>query len=161
MMSKEQKACDVVVAGHLCLDVLPDLTHVKLNAPNDFLVPGKLLDTGPTAISTGGPVSNTGLNLIKLGIDTSLMGKVGDDPFGNLIQLLLRQDWGVTQGMIVDKTVATSYTVVLTPHGYDRMFLHCPGANDTFCADDIDVDLVGKARLFHFGSPPLMRRVRG
>jgi sugar/nucleoside kinase (ribokinase family) len=40
----------------------------------------------------------------------------------------------------------------------DRIFLHHPGANDVFVADDVDFAVVADARLFHFGYPPLMRR---
>jgi sugar/nucleoside kinase (ribokinase family) len=41
----------------------------------------------------------------------------------------------------------------------DRFFLHCPGTNDIFSAEDIDYTLVGQAGLFHFGYPPIMRRM--
>jgi sugar/nucleoside kinase (ribokinase family) len=87
------------------------------------------------------------------------MGKVGDDPFGQMVQLILRQRWGVSEGLIVDPAATTSYSVVLAPGVMDRMFLHCPGANDTFCAQDIDYAMVARRRLFHFGYPPLMRRM--
>ena len=36
----------------------------------------------------------------------------------------------------------TSYSIVLAPPGIDRVFLHHPGANDTFCADDVNYALV-------------------
>jgi sugar/nucleoside kinase (ribokinase family) len=39
------------------------------------------------------------------------------------------------------------------------MFLHCPGANNTFGARDIDYGMLAEARLFHFGYPPLLRKV--
>jgi sugar/nucleoside kinase (ribokinase family) len=39
------------------------------------------------------------------------------------------------------------------------MFLHCPGANDTFGADDVDYKKLKGARIFHFGYPPIMRRM--
>ncbi len=39
----------------------------------------------------------------------------------------------------------------------DRIFLHDPGANDHFYAEDIRIDFVANSRLFHFGYPPLMR----
>lgn len=38
-------------------------------------------------------------------------------------------------------------------------FLHYPGANDTFGAHDVRYDLLRDARLFHFGYPPLMKRM--
>jgi len=39
------------------------------------------------------------------------------------------------------------------------MFLHYPGPNRTFGSKDIDYDLVARARVFHFGYPPLMDRL--
>ena len=61
--------------------------------------------------------------------------------------------------MIVDPHANTSYTVVINPPGIDRIFLHCPGANDTFSADDVRYDLLADVTLFHFGYPPLMKQM--
>jgi sugar/nucleoside kinase (ribokinase family) len=63
----------------------------------------------------------------------------------------------LAEGMIVDRGDATSYTLIVNPPNVDRIFLHCPGANDTFLASDVRYDLVDEVRLFHFGYPPLMR----
>ncbi|MEN8254953.1 MAG: carbohydrate kinase family protein [Verrucomicrobiota bacterium] len=149
----------VVVAGHICLDVIPDLDEMHLERPGDFYTPGALKIAKPAKISTGGPVSNTGLNLTKLGIDTSLMGKVGADAFGDMAQLLLKKEWGIENTLVVDDAASTSYTVVVNPKNFDRMFVHDPGANNTFKADDIDYGLVAQCDLFHFGYPPLMQRM--
>ncbi len=150
---------DAVVAGHLCLDIIPKIT----TPPEQFRAafgPGRLLDVGPVALSTGGPVSNTGLVMHKLGISTQLMGKIGDDLFGQAVrQVIGGIDPNLADGMIVDPDVATSYTLIISPPGIDRTFIHCPGANDTFGADDVRYDAVEQARLFHFGYPPLMRRM--
>ena len=149
---------DAVVAGHLCLDIIPDLTGNAQGKFETMFLPGRLLDVGPAAFSTGGPVSNTGLVLNKLGIETQLMGKVGDDLFGRAImQIVSSYGPHLADGMIVDKTVSSSYTIVINPPGVDRIFLHCPGANDTFRADDVRYDRLAEARLFHFGYPPLMK----
>jgi sugar/nucleoside kinase (ribokinase family) len=149
-----------VVAGHLCLDIIPDMAHSAGGQFETMFQPGRLLDVGPAAFSTGGAVSNTGLVLHKLGIPTQLMGKVGDDLFGQAIRHIVgAHSPHLAEGMIVDKTVSTSYTVVISPPGVDRMFLHCPGANDTFHADDVRYDLLAQASLFHFGYPPLMRSI--
>jgi len=118
------------------------------------------LEVGAAALSTGGAVSNTGLALHRLGLATRLVGKVGDDLFGRVIlDLLAQHDPGLAQGMIVAAGEVSSYTVVINPPAVDRIFLHCPGANHTFTADDIPYDLVANARLFHFGYPPLMRQM--
>ncbi len=159
MNMETRQRIEAVAAGHICVDLIPDLGRVRPEKPEDFFTPGKLVVSGPVKVSTGGPVSNTGLNLIKLGVPAALMGKIGKDPFGGMIRRLLAEEWGVTEGMIVDRQARTSYTVVLSPAGHDRMFLHDPGANDTFCAGDVDYGLVSQARIFHFGYPPLMRRM--
>ncbi len=152
--------CDAVVAGHICLDIIPDLSG---STPEQFrrtFVPGRLVQVGGAALGTGGPVSNVGLALHKLGLNVQLMGKVGDDAFGQIIrQLVAAVDPRLAGGMVVDGSVHSSYTIVVTPPGVDRYFLHCPGANDTFVAADVRYDLLHEARLFHFGYPPLMRRM--
>ncbi len=149
----------VVVAGHLCLDVIPGLDHFLPGQFEQLFTPGRLLLTGPATISTGGPVSNTGLSLHRLGVPTQLMGKIGSDPFGEIVRSYVGSyDPALTEGLIVSDS-ATSFTVIVSPPSADRRFLHHAGANDTFCADDIRYDLVAQAALFHFGYPPLMRRM--
>jgi sugar/nucleoside kinase (ribokinase family) len=126
----------------------------------DLLVPGKLIDVGRLTTATGGPVSNTGLALHRLGFSVRLMGKVGDDVVGRaIVELIQQHDPALAEGMIVTGDSASSYTVVINPPGVDRIFLHSPGANDTFGADDIDYAALESSRLFHFGYPPLMRRM--
>jgi sugar/nucleoside kinase (ribokinase family) len=149
---------DAVVAGHICLDVIPDLSGSPRGKFATLFVPGHLLEVGPVIVSTGGPVSNTGLALNKLGIRTQLMGKVGDDLFGQAVrQVVGSYGPDLADGMVVDKTVSTSYTIIINPPGVDRIFLHCPGANNTFSADDVRYDQVSETRLFHFGYPPFMK----
>jgi sugar/nucleoside kinase (ribokinase family) len=151
---------DAVVAGHICIDMIPDLSG---SAPDQFragFAPGHLLQIGPAAFSTGGPVSNTGLAFHRLGIPTRLMGKVGDDLFGHAaLQMIAGYGPELAAGMLVDPTAPTSYSVVISPPGLDRMFLHCTGANDAFGEDDVDYSSLERARIFHFGYPPLMPRM--
>ncbi len=144
----------VIVAGHICLDLIP-----QLFAATD-LRPGSLVQVGPAALSAGGAVANTGLALHRLGVPVRLIGKVGDDLFGRaLCDLLRAHDPSLAAAMVVCSGDATSYSVVISPPGMDRSFLHCPGANDTFGAADVDPTRLGGAKIFHFGYPPLMRRM--
>ncbi len=148
---------DAVAAGHICLDIIPDLSQTTAAQFRQGFGPGRLTQVGAAAFSTGGPVSNVGLALHKLGVRTQLMGKVGDDLFGEaILRLLAAREPGLEAGMIVDAAASTSYTVVINPPGIDRFFLHSPGANDTFAAGDIRYERLESARLFHFGYPPLM-----
>ena len=110
-------------------------------------------------INTGGAVANTGLALKLLGADVELMGKVGDDEFGRIVLDRLRA-YGVEEGsMIVSPDSGTSYSIVIAPPGTDRIFLHNPGANNTFRARDLDFAKIARADFFHFGYPPIMRHM--
>lgn len=152
------KTIDAVVAGHICLDVIPDLAGTPQDGFEQRFRPGHLVEVGPAAIATGGAVSNTGLALHKLGIPTRLMGKVGDDLLGQAVRQVVAAHGGdLVDGMVIDEAASTSYTVIIDPPGVDRAFLHFPGANDTFGAADVRYDVVAEARLFHFGYPPLLK----
>jgi sugar/nucleoside kinase (ribokinase family) len=150
---------EIVVAGHVCLDFIPAFDRP---APADESVvrPGGLTVIGPAHLSTGGAVSNTGLGLHRLGVRVALMGKVGDDLFGReLLRIVRSHGTTLATGMRITEGETTSYTVVIGPPGVDRAFLHCPGANDRFDAGDLDLGVIGRARLLHFGYPPIMRRL--
>lgn len=142
-----------VVAGHICLDVTPVFPP---ESGLESIRPGGVTNVGCAQINTGGAVANTGLALRFFGVDARLVGKVGADAFGELVREALERR-GAAGGLIVDPGCSTSYSVVIAPPGTDRIFLHNPGANETFTADDIDVHELESAQWFHFGYPPLMR----
>ncbi|MBN1122768.1 MAG: carbohydrate kinase family protein [Anaerolineae bacterium] len=146
-----------VVAGHICLDVIPDLDALPKGQFHDLFKPGHLIVVGEAVFATGGPVSNTGLALHRLGVPTQLIAKIGDDPFGEIVTGLVGSiDRSLVGGLVVDPGVPTSYTVIISAPDVDRIFLHNPGANDAFSADDVDYSLLDAADLFHFGYPPIM-----
>ncbi len=147
-------APEVVVAGHVSWDVF-----LGLKGPLN-LEPGGLAVVGPAVMSTGGAVANTGLALHRLGVPTRLRARVGADLFGGaLIDELAAHDRSLAADLITSAGEPTSYTIVINPPGVDRSFLHCPGANETFGADDVAAELLAGARVFHFGYPPLMPRM--
>ncbi len=156
-MPTNSKRSKIVVAGHICLDIIPEINSLD-GGLESMLVPGKLINVGAVSLSLGGAVSNTGLALHRLGLPVELMGKVGQDAFGQIIlDYLESQNPGLAKGMIRSDSGQTSYTIVISPPGVDRVFLHCPGENDNFLAEHIDYAKVAEANLFHFGYPPLMR----
>ncbi|MBM6948379.1 carbohydrate kinase family protein [Mordavella massiliensis] len=148
----------IIVAGHICLDITPVFSSETAQPLSSVLIPGKLVQMRDVNISTGGAVANTGLGLKVLGADVELMGKVGDDEFGQIVLDRLKR-YGAAEGMIVSKDSSTSYSIVIAPPGTDRIFLHNPGANDTFRAADLDFDRIAGASHFHFGYPPIMRHM--
>lgn len=149
---------EAVAAGHICLDITPNFPRQGHKDVKALLRPGSLTNVEGVQIAAGGAIANTGIALSILGIRTELMGKIGADYFGEGVLRLLRAR-ELDTGMIVDPQAATSYTIVIVPPGTDRIFLHDPGANDTFTAEDIHYERTGQARLFHFGYPTIMGAV--
>jgi sugar/nucleoside kinase (ribokinase family) len=97
----------------------------------EVFAPGRLGEGLEPILSTGGPVSNTGIPLAKLGMRTAFMTKGGRDEFGALIIEKLRR-WSGHVSIAVSDNEESSYSAVLAPPGVDRIFFHCPGANNTF-----------------------------
>lgn len=153
---KRKKAynLEIVVAGHICLDVFPALAGVE------HFRPGQTVEAGPVVFATGGPVSNTGLALHKLDMPVRLMGKVGTDLFGQAILRILNErgpDLG--DDLIIAPGEATSYSIILSTPQADRMLIHAPGCNASFGVDDVPYETLADAQHFHFGYPPLMQRM--
>lgn len=140
----------VLVAGHLCLDIIPALAGVT------ELVPGRLTEAGPAILGTGGAVSNVGRALDTLGLPVRLVGMVGEDPFGRIVKDLLGDLGG---DLTTNANAPTSYTIVVSMDGNDRAFLHAPGCNDAFGSEHLPSAAFDGVSLMHFGYPPLMARM--
>jgi len=118
---------DAIVAGHLCLDIIPEMGHLSAD-PLVLCRPGALHQVGRAILATGGAVSNTGIALHRLGVKTRLLGKVGNDPFGRIARdLLSAVDPALGGSVIVSDGGDTSYSLVLSPGASDRFFLHHSG----------------------------------
>ncbi len=152
--SKNLKA---MVAGHICVDITPGFDPDTQRSFTDILAPGKLINVEQAVIGTGGVVSNTGQAMAKLGIDVKLNGKIGDDHFGIIIKSILGTDKASSFKTVTGQS--SSYSIVLAIPGIDRIFLHNPGTNDTFTADDVDYDTLSQCSLLHFGYPTLMKKM--
>lgn len=154
------KACErkAIVAGHICLDLTPTFSPSEYPSIERTLIPGHLMQVGACDIHMGGVVANTGLAMKFLGIEVSLMGKIGTDSIGELVLAQLNK-YHAEDGIIRSGEVDTSYSIVLAIPGLDRIFLHNPGANNSYYSDDIDYNKVRDAALFHFGYPPIMESI--
>ena len=147
----------VTVAGHLCLDITPAFYDKKISKIDELMKPGGVTLVGGAVVHVGGCVANTGLALEFFGADTRLMGKIGRDEFGSITQSQVSQK--NTNTLVLSENENTSYTVVISPPGFDRFFIHHPGVNDSFGFDDIDFETVGKSSLFHLGYPPMLKKL--
>lgn len=106
------------------------------------------------AAHPGGAPANFLAALAKFGARTALLGKVGSDAFGGLLRDTLRAAGIETKGLIAARDVFTTLSfVTLDEHG-DRSFSFArkPGADTCLTFEELDLELIREARIFHFGS---------
>jgi sugar/nucleoside kinase (ribokinase family) len=157
---KSKKDIEIVAAGHTCLDLIPAFTiKEKMEKLTDVLVPGKMINMGECVVVGGGPVTNAGVSIRRLGVKTELIGKIGNDDFGKEILAWYEEHEGHFKGIKMVDGESTSYTIAICIPGIDRFYLHHCGANDTFGYDDMDFDLVARSKLMLFGYPPWMKKI--
>jgi sugar/nucleoside kinase (ribokinase family) len=86
----------------------------------------------------GGGAANTGSALAQIGVPVTVFSKVGDDANGQFILTHLQGYEVNTSGIRVSSQDTTPFTFVGIHPGGERTFVHTPGANKTFCLDDLD-----------------------
>ncbi|HZO86842.1 MAG TPA: carbohydrate kinase family protein [Chthonomonadaceae bacterium] len=122
---------------------------------------GKLALVDRMELHSGGCAANTGISLAKLGVDTAIIGKVGDDGFGDFLVRRFEQ-FGIDAGGVArDKETATSATMVLVHSDGERSFLHYLGANATLALEDIDLERVRRSKILHIAGALVMPRLDG
>ena len=159
-MPASERDIEIVAAGHLCLDLIPAFTiDGEADSITSVLMPGKMIHMGNCVVVGGGPVTNAGVSIKRLGIRTELIGKCGDDDFGKLVMRWYEEHEGHFRGLKMVPGESTSYTIAICIPGIDRFYLHHCGANDTFGVDDMDFDIVGRSKCMLFGYPPWMKNI--
>ncbi len=148
----------IAVTGHICLDIIPNWQE---ESSLDYLKPGHIVEMKGIDISLGGAVSNTGLALSKLGFPVKLLGKVGKDSLGEIVESKIKKNTsnGDESKLVKSDKSNTSYTIVLSPPDTDRLFLHDPGLNNNFTSQDVDFSQLDDCEVFHFGYPPIMKNI--
>jgi sugar/nucleoside kinase (ribokinase family) len=149
---------DAIVCGHICLDLTPTIGGNEAVSLERFFRPGALNMVEGIEISPGGAVSNTGLALTTLGFDTVLVARSGADPFAELLSAAVEERGGHAR-LSQRKDTRTSYSIIIAPPGHDRVFLHDPGANEEFTAEDVTDEALSEARVLHYGYPTVMPRI--
>jgi len=106
------------------------------------------------AAHPGGAPANFLAAMSARGAKTALLGKVGEDAFGKMLLSTLRSAGISTDGMVVSPDVFTTLAfVTLDEHG-DREFSFArkPGADTQLQFEEIDLSMIDKAKVFHFGT---------
>lgn len=140
---------DVVCLGILVADVLG-------KPVDEYPGRGKLVLCDQMELHTGGCATNTGISLAKIGIDTGIMGKVGQDGFGDFVIKTVESHGMDARGVARDPENNTSGTMVMIHGDGERSFIHYLGANATLVEDDINYEYVEGAKVLHVAGTFLM-----
>ncbi len=139
---------DVIVAGIALTDIIGRPVDLK-NLPKRGAL--KLIDS--ITLTTGGNVSNVGIDLAKLGFAVAAITRVGNDALGRYVTQHYRTHGIDIQGVIIDAGAQTSATMVSVDKTGERTFLHTRGCMKNFRATDVlsRLDLLRKARILAVG----------
>ena len=104
--------------------------------------------------NAGGAPANVLAALARLGKRTAFIGKVGRDRFGEYLSASLEAQGVSTRGLAYSEREHTTLAFVELSENGERTFTFCrnPGADTTLREDEVDLELLSQAKLFHVGS---------
>ena len=140
----ERSNLDVVCLGILVADVFSSPVPVVPSA-------GELRLVDDIYPDTGGCAANTGVCLVRWGVKAGLIGKVGDDVFGEFIIRDLASKGLNVSGIRRSEAIGTSKTMIIPVIGEDRRFIHTLGANADLRYEDVDLGLIARAKVLYVG----------
>jgi len=145
---------DVVCVGIMVADVIGKPVV-------DYPSRGKLVLVDRMELHSGGCAMSTGIALAKIGVDSAVIGKVGNDGFGDFLINVLERAGVDASGVVRDPKEATSATMVMVHPDGERSFIHYLGANATLTEEDINFDLLKGAKILHVAGSFLMPSLDG
>lgn len=122
---------------------------------------GKLMPINSISLHSGGCALSSAVDMSIIGLDTAVVGKIGNDGFGSYLTTVLESAGVETKGLAVGDNSNTSASVVVVGDDSERSFVHCFGANGEFCYDDIDFDFVKEYKIAFFTGVNLMASFDG
>lgn len=131
---------DVVALGELLIDFTENGVSSQGNP---------LFEANP-----GGAPCNVLAMLSGLGHTTAFIGKVGNDFFGKQLEKAITEVGIDAKGLLKDNDVHTTLALVHTYPDGDRdfSFYRNPRADMMLTEEEVPVDIVKSARIFHFGT---------
>lgn len=134
------KKYDVVALGELLID----FTDSGVSEQNN-----SVFEANP-----GGAPCNVLAMLKKLGKECAFIGKIGNDIFGRILTDVVKEVGISTEGLVVDSYYNTTLAIVKTYENGERdfSFYRHPGADMMLKADEVNLELIRSAKIFHFGT---------
>jgi sugar/nucleoside kinase (ribokinase family) len=146
-VDSEVLCAGIVVADHVCtpIDHLPSA--------------GELVLADRLLLTIGGCAANVAVDLAKMQVSASVVGRVGDDVFGRVVADMLREARVDVSALQTSAGADTSQTLIVNVVGQDRRFIHTFGANAEFAATDIPLDRVVRCKVLYLGGYLVMPKI--
>ncbi|KZV42258.1 fructokinase 3 [Dorcoceras hygrometricum] len=145
-VEKDDSSNLVVCFGEMLIDFVPTISGLSLaEAPAFKKAPG-------------GAPANVAVGIARLGGASAFIGKVGEDEFGYLLADILTQNNVNNEGMRFDPGARTALAFVTLRKDGERefMFYRNPSADMLLEVSELDLELIKKAKIFHYGSISLI-----
>lgn len=144
----------ILVVGNVCFDLIAK--------PIDrFPEKGSLVPVEQLELHSGGCAVNTANALAKLGVPVRVVGKVGDDIFGNFLLEDLKANGVNIRYVVATDQALTSTTFVVVSSDGERSFFHFEGSNADFRLEDVDLASLEDAQIMHIAGELAMPQFDG
>ncbi|KAI3911972.1 hypothetical protein MKW98_010916 [Papaver atlanticum] len=136
----------IVSFGEMLIDFVPTESGVSLAEAPGFLK------------APGGAPANVAIAVSRLGGKSAFVGKLGDDEFGHMLKNILNQNGVSSEGVIFDQGARTALAFVTLKADGERefMFYRNPSADMLLTESELNLELIRKAKIFHYGSISLI-----
>uniref|UniRef100_UPI0005C8472D probable fructokinase-6, chloroplastic n=1 Tax=Fragaria vesca subsp. vesca TaxID=101020 RepID=UPI0005C8472D len=136
----------VVCFGEMLIDFVPTTNGLSL------------ADAPAFKKAAGGAPANVAVGIARLGGSSAFIGKVGEDEFGYMLADILKKNNVNNEGMRFDPGARTALAFVTLRSDGERefMFYRNPSADMLLQEAELDLDLIRKAKILHYGSISLI-----
>lgn len=128
-----------------CVGIL--VADVIVEPVNAYPDKGVLEKVNSITVHNGGNAMTASINLKKLGVESSIVGMVGNDMFGDFLRQKLDAANVDTRALKTSADTQTSASVLMIDKTGERSFFHCVGTNAVFSINDIDFDVINECDI--------------
>lgn len=136
----------IVSFGEMLIDFVPTVSGVSLAEAPGFLK------------APGGAPANVAIAVTRLGGKSAFVGKLGDDEFGHMLAGILKENGVIGDGINFDQGARTALAFVTLRADGERefMFYRNPSADMLLKPEELNLELIRSAKVFHYGSISLI-----
>jgi ribokinase len=131
----------IVVFGSLNMDLVTRVSRLPL--------PGETLMGTEFFTTPGGKGANQAVAAAKLGVSTSLIGRVGNDDWGRSLIQGLNSNGVETNGVTIDDSIHSGVAIITVAETGENQIIGVYGANDRLDSTDVDrlIPLLPEAKV--------------